>query len=196
MAVAGAYMVHFRTEDLALLQRWGPIYHLQNGAGTIIAQNDRDIFTLQAWLLPGSDLATKTPEEVLEGWVGTKFDYEILQANPWTANFVVAQHYRKGRALLAGDAAHQFIPTGGYGMNSGIADAAGLAWALAANLQGWGGEGLLDAYDLERRATAWWHLEAAKRHFAVRIQIGEVYAGALPLRRLPHHCLRRRRAAD
>lgn len=178
MAVAGAYMVHFRTEDLALLQRWGPIYHLQNGAGTIIAQNDRDIFTLQAWLLPGSDLATKTPEEVLEGWVGTKFDYEILQANPWTANFVVAQHYRKGRALLAGDAAHQFIPTGGYGMNSGIADAAGLAWALAANLEGWGGEGLLDAYALERRAIAWWHLEAAKRHFAVRIQIGEVYATA------------------
>src|SRR3546814_3142410 len=76
------------------------------------------------------------PEDVLEGWVGARFDYEILQANPWTANFVVAQRYRKGRAILAGDSAHQFIPTGGYGMNSGIADAAGLSWVLAACVQG------------------------------------------------------------
>jgi len=176
--VAGAYMVHFRTDDRDLLQRWGPIYHLQNGAGTIIAQNDRDIYTLQAWLLPGMNPDEMTPEGVLEGWVGTHFDYEILQANPWFAHFVVARRYREESALLAGDAAHQYIPTGGYGMNSGIADAAALAWVLAARVQGWGGDRLLDAYDAERRNTAWWHLEAARRHMNIRLQIGELYATA------------------
>jgi 2-polyprenyl-6-methoxyphenol hydroxylase-like FAD-dependent oxidoreductase len=178
MAVAGAHMVHFRTDARDLLQRWGPVYHLQTGGGTIIAQNDHDIYTLQAWLIPGLGIENMRPEDVLENWVGTKFDYEILQANPWTANFVVAQRYRAGRVLLAGDAAHQFIPTGGYGMNSGIADAAGLSWVLAACVQGWGGDRLLDAYEAERRPTAWWHLEAARRHMGVRLAIGEVYAEA------------------
>jgi 2-polyprenyl-6-methoxyphenol hydroxylase-like FAD-dependent oxidoreductase len=176
--VAGAYMVHFRTDDRALLQRWGPIYHLQNGAGTIIAQDDHDTFTLQAWLAPDSDPSGMTGPEVLEGWVGTHFDYEILQANPWFAHFVVAQRYREQSVLLAGDAAHQFIPTGGYGMNSGIADAAALSWVLAARLQGWGGDALLDAYDAERRPTAWMHLAASRRHMGVRIEIGGHYAEA------------------
>lgn len=176
--VAGAYMVHFRTDDKDLLQRWGPIYHLQNGAGTIIAQNDDDIYTLQAWLLPGMDPNEMTPEGVLESWVGTQFDYEILQANPWFAHFVVAEKYRQDSVLLAGDSAHQFIPTGGYGMNSGIADAAALSWILAGQLQGWGGEKLLAAYDAERRPTAWWHLEASRRHMGIRVQISELYAEA------------------
>lgn len=176
--VAGAYMVHFRTDDRDLLQRWGPVYHLQNGAGTIIAQNDRDTFTLQAWLLPGMNPDEMTPQGVLEGWIGTGFDYEILQANPWFAHFVVAERYRQDSALLAGDSAHQYIPTGGYGMNSGIADAAGLSWVMAARLNGWGGDRLLDAYDAERRNTAWWHLAASRRHMGVRIQISELYAAA------------------
>lgn len=178
MAVAGAYMVHFRTEARDILQRWGIAWHYQSGSGTIIAQNDEDIYTLQAWILPGQDPATMNPKDVLEGWVGQKFDYEILRANPWTANLVVAQHYVKGRVVLAGDSAHQFIPTGGYGMNSGVADAAGLSWVLAALVQGWGGDKLLDAYEKERRPTAWWHLEAARRHMGVRIAISQIYAEA------------------
>jgi 2-polyprenyl-6-methoxyphenol hydroxylase-like FAD-dependent oxidoreductase len=178
MAVAGAYMVHFRSQDRAVVQRWGATWHYQSGSGTLIAQNDDDIYTLQAWLIPGLDLESKAPEEVLEGWVGGPFQYEILQANPWTANFVVAQQYRKGRVLLAGDSAHQFIPTGGYGMNSGIADAAGLSWILAAAVQGWGGAALFDAYEQERKPTAWWHLRAAERHMAVRLEIGALYAAA------------------
>src|SRR5579862_2438822 len=178
MAVAGAYMVHFRTDARELLQRWGIAWHYQSGTGTIIAQNDKDIFTLQAWLFPGMDPDKMRPEDILEGWVGTKFDYEILQANPWTANLVVAQKFGAGRVLLAGDSAHQFIPTGGYGMNSGMADAAGLAWMLAALVNGWGGPRLLEAHDAERRPTAWWHLQASQRHMAVRGQIGQIYAEA------------------
>src|SRR3546814_17616634 len=61
-------------------------------------------------------------------------------------------------------------------MNSGIADAAGLSWVLAACVQGWGDESLPDAYDAERRPTAWWHLEAARRHMGVRLAIGQLSA--------------------
>ena len=57
---------------------------------------------------------------------------------------------REGRVFLAGDAAHVWIPFGGYGMNAGIADAIGLGWLLDAVLTGWGGEGMLDAYAAER----------------------------------------------
>ena len=58
--------------------------------------------------------------------------------------------YRAGRVLLAGDAAHVHSPAGGQGMNTSIQDAANLGWKLAATVQGWGPEDLLDTYDAER----------------------------------------------
>ena len=58
--------------------------------------------------------------------------------------------YRAGRVLLAGDAAHVHSPAGGQGMNTSIQDAANLGWKLAATVQGWAPEGLLDTYDAER----------------------------------------------
>ena len=53
--------------------------------------------------------------------------------------------YRIGRVLLAGDAAHVHSPAGGQGMNTGLQDAANLGWKLAADVQGWGPPGLLEA---------------------------------------------------
>jgi len=64
---------------------------------------------------------------------------------------------------MAGDAVHQFIPTGGYGMNSGICDAADLAWKFAAMLQGWGGPRLLESIDAERRPVAYENRDASER---------------------------------
>jgi hypothetical protein len=56
--------------------------------------------------------------------------------------------------FLAGDAAHLFAPTGGVGMNTGIGDAVDLGWKLDAVLRGWGGEGLLESYEIERKPVA------------------------------------------
>lgn len=176
--VASAFMVHFHSTDTELLQRFGIAWHYQNGEGTLIAQNDIDTWTLQAWLPPGDDGSTWQADEVLTRWMGREFNYEILQANPWSAHFVVAEKYNHENILLAGDAAHQYIPTGGYGMNSGVADACGAAWVVAARLQGWGGECLFEAYDQERRNTAWWHLNASKKHMSVRIALSEEYQKA------------------
>jgi hypothetical protein len=63
----------------------------------------------------------------------------------------LANQYRAGRIFIAGDAAHSHPPYGGYGVNSGFEDARNLGWKLAAVLQGWGNDELLDSYDAERR---------------------------------------------
>ena len=64
-----------------------------------------------------------------------------------------AEAYRRGRVLLAGDAAHIHFPAGGQGMNVGLQDAINLGWKLAATLHGWAPEGLLDSYHRERHAV-------------------------------------------
>ena len=69
-----------------------------------------------------------------------------------------------GRVFIAGDAAHSHPPYGGYGINSGLEDARNLGWKLAAVLQGWGGEALLDSYDAERRPV----FESTMRDFIAK----------------------------
>ncbi|MER7716538.1 FAD-dependent monooxygenase [Streptomyces flaveolus] len=81
-------------------------------------------------------------------------DVEITGKAPWHAAQRVARSYRSGRVLLAGDSAHEMSPTGAFGSNTGIQDAHNLAWKLAAVLDGWAGDGLLDTYDAERRPVA------------------------------------------
>ncbi|MBB3662061.1 2-polyprenyl-6-methoxyphenol hydroxylase-like FAD-dependent oxidoreductase [Prauserella sediminis] len=66
----------------------------------------------------------------------------------------LAERYRVGRVLLAGDAAHVHPPLGGQGLNLGIQDAFNLGWKLAAEVAGWAPEGLLDSYESERRPVA------------------------------------------
>jgi 2-polyprenyl-6-methoxyphenol hydroxylase-like FAD-dependent oxidoreductase len=65
-----------------------------------------------------------------------------------------AERYRVGRVLLAGDAAHVHPPIGGQGLNLGIQDAFNLGWKLAAEIDGWAPEGLLDSYHDERHPVA------------------------------------------
>ncbi|MEU5281601.1 FAD-dependent oxidoreductase [Streptomyces asoensis] len=81
-------------------------------------------------------------------------DVEITGRAPWHAAQRVARSYRSGRVFLAGDSAHEMSPTGAFGSNTGIQDAHNLAWKLAAVLDGWAGEELLDTYDAERRPVA------------------------------------------
>lgn len=83
--------------------------------------------------------------------VGAQFDVEFQHIGFWDLRFALADAYRAGRIFIAGDAAHGHPPYGGYGVNSGLEDARNLGWKLAAVLQGWGGETLLDSYDAERR---------------------------------------------
>ncbi|HSU20382.1 MAG TPA: FAD-dependent monooxygenase [Variovorax sp.] len=87
----------------------------------------------------------------LQEAVGAPFDVAFEHIGFWDLRFMMADRYRAGRVFVAGDAAHSHPPYGGYGVNSGLEDARNLGWKLAATLQGWGGEALLDSYDTERR---------------------------------------------
>lgn len=83
--------------------------------------------------------------------VGAEFDVEFAHIGFWDLRVTTADQYRNGRIFVAGDAAHSHPPYGGYGINTGLEDAANLGWKLAATLQGWAGDRLLDTYGEERR---------------------------------------------
>ena len=82
--------------------------------------------------------------------VDYSFKYEIISKEDWFGRRLVANRFRDGHVFLCGNSAHVWVPYAGYGMNAGIADAANLAWLLAARLNGWGGPSILDAYEAER----------------------------------------------
>lgn len=79
---------------------------------------------------------------------------EIIRHRVYTHHSRIAGSFRKGRLMLAGDAAHLMPVWQGQGYNSGIRDAANLGWKLAAVVTGKAGDGLLDTYDVERRKHA------------------------------------------
>ncbi|MBK4738474.1 FAD-dependent oxidoreductase [Noviherbaspirillum sp. DKR-6] len=86
---------------------------------------------------------------------GAPIPADVLSRGGWTAGHcLVADHFRKGRIFIGGDAAHLFTPTGGLGYNTAVEDAVNLAWKLAAVLKGQASPQLLDSYELERRPLA------------------------------------------
>lgn len=91
----------------------------------------------------------------------------------------LASSYRKGRAILAGDAAHCHSPAGGQGMNTGLQDAANLAWKLALVLREQAPERLLDSYEAERRPIAEWVLGGSDAIFrSITTQTSTAFAVA------------------
>jgi 2-polyprenyl-6-methoxyphenol hydroxylase-like FAD-dependent oxidoreductase len=116
-----------------------------------------DLFQLQASIAPGQDPAlTRENMQALLERRTARTDIR-LQAPAWSslwrANIRMVDHYRMGRILLAGDAAHVHSPAGGQGMNTGIQDAHNLGWKLAAVLKG-APDALLDSYEAERLPVA------------------------------------------
>lgn len=94
-------------------------------------------------------------QEVVDAWHRVSGD-DISEATPlWVSSFGdaarLADAYRRGRILLAGDAAHIHLPAGGQGMNVGIQDAVNLGWRLGNVVTGRADDALLDAYEAERR---------------------------------------------
>ena len=86
----------------------------------------------------------------LHAAAGAEFDVEFEHIGFWELRFAIADSYRNGRIFIAGDAAHSHPPYGGYGVNTGLEDARNLGWKLAAALQGWAGQNLLESYSEER----------------------------------------------
>jgi 4-hydroxyisophthalate hydroxylase len=100
---------------------------------------------------PGTTAENFDFRAYLHAAVGEAFAVEFEHIGFWDLRFAIADAYRAGHVLIAGDAAHSHPPYGGYGVNTGLEDARNLGWKLAAVLQRWAGEDLLDSYDAERR---------------------------------------------
>lgn len=115
------------------------------------------VFQLQASISPNQDgdLTLPNMQEILERRSG-RSDIRLCKpewSTLWRANVRLAEHYRRGRVFLAGDAAHIHSPAGGQGMNTGVQDAQNLGWKLAAVDAG-APEALLDTYEAERQPVA------------------------------------------
>ncbi|GAA1834446.1 FAD-dependent monooxygenase [Luedemannella flava] len=104
---------------------------------------------------PAGDRGQETTfEEVADAWERITGESIRHGSADWVSSFTdatrQASEYRRGRVLLAGDAAHIHLPAGGQGLSTGVLDAVNLGWKLAATVRGWAPEGLLDTYHAER----------------------------------------------
>jgi hypothetical protein len=121
----------------------------------LCAIDGRDTFVLMIQMPEGKTADEIDEQAVLTAAVGAPFRYELIAKTPWHAGYaLVANAFRKGRLLIAGDAAHLFTPTGGMGYNTSIDDAVNLGWKLAAVIGNVAPETLLDTYEAERRPIA------------------------------------------
>ncbi|KAJ5633484.1 FAD binding domain-containing protein [Penicillium lividum] len=191
-----ALLVHFKSHDLTRLHKQGRFWHifLLGASGefeaAIISQDEKDTWTTHLFLPldaePEKIDSYDAVYRVLGGLYGPyriEID-EILVRSIWRPNIAVARSWMgsNGRVFLAGDSAHQNIPTGGYGMNMGIGDAFDLSWKLASVINCQGGIGLLKSYELERRPVALRNVEHSGVHFQVHSGLKDLLSGGDPRR--------------
>jgi 2-polyprenyl-6-methoxyphenol hydroxylase-like FAD-dependent oxidoreductase len=118
----------------------------------------------------GEDMSVERCTELVHTALGdAAMPVEIENVQRWSAMADTAGSFRRGRVFLAGDAAHVMPPTGGFGGNTGMADAHNLAWKLALVTRGAAGPELLDTYDPERRPISHLTVEQAYTRYALRV---------------------------
>lgn len=155
--VGELFIIHLRSDQIAdLYPHRQPYWHTwlsRPGFGGLLVSPDagRNDYVLHR---PFAPRAGESLEAIVDAALGTRVEYEIIQSGPWRPQFLVANSFGRDRVFIAGDATHQFMPTGGLGMNTGVAEAQNLAWKLAACVQGWGGAALLESYEAERLPVA------------------------------------------
>jgi 2-polyprenyl-6-methoxyphenol hydroxylase-like FAD-dependent oxidoreductase len=98
--------------------------------------------------------------------VDSDFSYDVITQENWIGRRLLADRFRDRRAFICGDAAHLWVPSAGYGMNAGIADAMNLSWMLAGVLRGWADPRILAAHEAER-----WPITEQVSHFAMNTNL-------------------------
>jgi hypothetical protein len=152
-------LIHWRAPRLRQSLTIGPaafILVFNPDTKGLIHRIDEDRWTVHIpGFAPDEDITGFDVHGAVREYMGSDdIDFEITYAGPYKFHELIAETYRNGNLFLAGDVAHLYPPFGGHNMNSGFDDAVNLGWKLAAELQGWGGQGLLDSYTAERRPIA------------------------------------------
>lgn len=163
-----------RSPELGRIARQDPAwtywtYGRRNAS--LIAIDGEDLWLNHVAFPAEHDTSAEDPQQLLYDAVGRTVDFEALGVVRWTGRQLVAERYRDRRVFLAGDAAHIWVPVGGFGMNAGIQDAAALGWMLGAVCNGWAPGQLLDAYEAERRPVGEQFAEAVGAK--ARVVLGE-----------------------
>ena len=148
--------IYFRAPDFMKCHKFGtaniyfPLH--KDYAGFLLNWDGGTTFTYHLMLQDRQLWNEVDPQTSIEAVLGKSTNIEIISVQPWIAHALVADKYHNNRVILAGDAAHLFTPTGGFGMNTGVSDAIDIAWKIQAMLEGWGGKYLIDSYFKERHA--------------------------------------------
>ena len=156
-ALPRSFSIIFRAPALAERQIHGGaiMYWMVNDdvPSMLGPMDELGLWSFMATKLAGTtDPASLDAVDLVRRGTGIKdLDVEIVSTDLWVASRLMADKYSERRVFLAGDSCHLHPPFGGFGMNMGIGDAVDLGWKLAGRLQGWGGEHLLQSYELERR---------------------------------------------
>jgi 2-polyprenyl-6-methoxyphenol hydroxylase-like FAD-dependent oxidoreductase len=143
------------------------LYFVMNAQapGIVIALDGRRRWILHV-LAPEDGFDDRAALEMVRRAVGVPdLALTIKSLRPWTMTAEVADRFRIGRVFLAGDAAHRFPPTGGFGLNTGVQDVHNLAWKLARVLNGSAAERVLDTYEAERKPVAQSNTDWSVRNF-------------------------------
>jgi 2-polyprenyl-6-methoxyphenol hydroxylase-like FAD-dependent oxidoreductase len=118
----------------------------------------------------GGDMSTERCVDLVRTALGAPgLPVTVDNVQRWDATAGYAARYRHGNVFLAGDAAHVMPPTGGFGGNTGVADAHNLAWKLAMTLDGVAGPALLDTYEAERAPVGRLTTEQAYVRYVLRV---------------------------
>ena len=168
------FIIHLRSDEIATLypdrQPYWHTWIARPGFQGLLVSPDagRNDFVLHRTYSPRKD---ESLEAIVDAALGRKLAYEIVRSGPWRPQFLVAEKFGRERIYLAGDATHQYMPTGGLGMNTGISEAHNLAWKLAASINGWGGAALVESYEAERLPIALRNREHVKRCAAAAFEV-------------------------
>jgi 2-polyprenyl-6-methoxyphenol hydroxylase-like FAD-dependent oxidoreductase len=150
--------VTFRFPDgfTALGVRPGVLFNVFNGdVSGLISPYEKEWWRVGIGPIPlDTDVTGLDLRDQIRRYLGFDADIDSISYTSHVVQKRLVSTYRLGRVLVAGDAAVAFPPHLGQNLNTGVADAATLGWILAAVVQGWGGDGLLDGYAAERRTTS------------------------------------------
>lgn len=151
--------VYFYAPDIYKVSPHAPAWQYwtfgEQQRALLISVDGAGHFIMNVQLRDGETVDTGAIRRRIATAIGLDIPFDIKSQSSWTAGHaLVSERLVEGRIFLAGDAAHLFTPTGGLGYNTGIDDAANLAWKLAALVAGMGGNRLAESYHAERHPAA------------------------------------------
>jgi 2-polyprenyl-6-methoxyphenol hydroxylase-like FAD-dependent oxidoreductase len=172
-------MVHLAADFRPLMSgRPGVLYFVLDPAsgGTFINHGcDREWVYMHPWNPDAQPAEELTPDHcaalVRAAMADQTVPFEVLTVGTWHMSAQVAAAYRSGRTFLVGDAAHRFPPTGGLGLNTGVADVHNLLWKLAAVEAGRLPADALDTYQAERQQVARFNCDQSMHNAFKMIEI-------------------------